>query len=163
MSDESAQFGTADEAAPDRAPPPPAPDDPVELVAVGIGGRVELADSRVRLLKGGVFGHLVELLWLGHGVLESTIAVEQIAAVDIVETMLLPSFIRFSYAGGPKPSGHFLDDALAENALLMNLFDNRGFYRLKERIEGLQARGPALPTAAPSAGPPPRLSPGGLV
>lgn len=146
MSEENAQFGAAgDETGADAS-------DPAPLVAVGIGGRVELAGDRLRLVKGGVFGHLVELLWLGHGVLENSIAVAEITAVEIVETMLLPSFIRFSYAGAPTPTGHFLGDALAENALVMNLFDNRGFYRVMARIEVLQnmplAAHPPMPNAA---------------
>ncbi len=33
------------------------------VVAVGIGGRIELMTEQVRLTKGGVFGHAVELLW----------------------------------------------------------------------------------------------------
>lgn len=130
MSEETAQFPAGERTA--LAPTSHGP----ALVAVGIGGRIELAGDRLHLVKGGLFGHLVEILWLGHGVLENSIAIAEITAVEIVKTILLPSFIRISYAGGPKPSGRFLEDALAENALLMNLFDNRGFYRVKEGIEG---------------------------
>ncbi|HEV2303479.1 MAG TPA: hypothetical protein VGR91_18085 [Stellaceae bacterium] len=140
MSDETAHFPSADESGPAvRAADGRSPGDPAALVARGIGGRVELAGDRVRLRKGGVFGHLVELLRLGHGVIENSIAIEQITAVEIVATMLLPSFIRISYAGGPTPTGRFLGDALAENALVMNLFDNRRFYQVKQRIERLQS------------------------
>jgi hypothetical protein len=145
VSDETTQFvPTGDEIGPPGSAAQNSPaDDPAALVAVGIGGSVELAGDRLRLVKGGVFGHLVELLWLGHGVLDNSIAIERITAVEIVETMLMPSFIRFSYAGSPAPTGHFLGDALAENALVMNLIDNRGFYRVKERIEHFRGAPPA--------------------
>src|SRR5690349_8869503 len=92
------------------------------LVAVGIGGRVELVDEQIRLIKGGVFGHAVELLWLGYGVSEKTIPVREIAAVEIVKPLFLPDFIRFSYPGSPSQTGNYVDDALAENALIMSWF-----------------------------------------
>jgi hypothetical protein len=111
------------------------------LVAVGLGGRIELAAEQIRLLKGGVFGHAVELLWLGYGVSEKSIPVREISAVEIVKPLFLPDFIRFSYPGGPRQTGNYIDDALAENALLMGWLDNRAFYRIKTWIE----RWPYLP------------------
>jgi hypothetical protein len=111
------------------------------LVAVGIGGRLELAAEQIRLIKGGVFGHMVELLWLGYGVTEKSIPVREISAVEIVKPLFLPDFIRFSYPGSPRQTGNYIDDALAENALVMGWFDNRGFYQIKTWIE----RRPQLP------------------
>ena len=105
------------------------------LVAVGIGGRLELAAEQIRIVKGGVFGHAVELLWLGYGITEKTIPIRQISAVEIVKPLLLPGFIRFSHPGSPRQTGNYLDDALAENALLMSWFDNRVFYRIKAWID----------------------------
>jgi hypothetical protein len=113
------------------------------LVAVGIGGRIELVAEQIRLVKGGVFGHAVELLWLGYGVIDKSIPVREISAVEIVKPLLMPDFIRFSYPGSPRQTGSYLDDALAENALIMSWFDNRPFYRLKAWIE----RWPHLPPA----------------
>jgi hypothetical protein len=106
------------------------------LVAVGIGGRIELAGEQIRLIKGGVFGHTVELLWLGYGITEKTIPVREISAVEIVKPLVLPGFIRFSYPGSPRQTGNYVDDALAENALAMGWFDNRVFYQIKTWIEG---------------------------
>ena len=111
---------------------------PVEtplLVAVGIGGRLELAEERIRLIKGGLFGHAVELLWLGYGLSETTIPIREISAVEIVRPLVLPDFIRFAYPGSPSQTGNYIDDALAENALLMSWFDNRAFYRIKSWVE----------------------------
>jgi hypothetical protein len=114
------------------------------LVAVGIGGRIELVAEQIRLVKGGVFGHAVELLWLGYGVIEKSIPVREISAVEIVKPLLMPDFIRFSYPGSPRQTGSYLDDALAENALIMSWFDNRPFYRLKAWIEGWPHLPPAV-------------------
>src|SRR6266852_1645060 len=105
------------------------------IVAFGIGGRIELTAEQIRLIKGGVFGHAVELLWLGYGVSEKSIPVRTISAVEIVKPLLLPNFIRFSYPGSPRQTGNYIDDALAENALIMGWFDNRAFYRIKAWID----------------------------
>ena len=111
------------------------------LVAVGIGGRIELVAEQIRLIKGGVFGHAVELLWLGYGVTEKSIPVREISAVEIVKPLFLPDFIRFSYPGSPRQTHNYIDDALAENALIMSWFDNRAFYRFKAWLD----RWPHLP------------------
>jgi hypothetical protein len=105
------------------------------LVAVGIGGRLELTAEQIRLVKGGVFGHAVELLWLGYGVTEKSIPVREISAVEIVKPLFLPDFIRFSYPGSPRQTGSYIEDVLAENALLMSWFDNRVFYQIKTWID----------------------------
>jgi len=109
--------------------------EPLLFVAVGIGGRIELTAEQIRLVKGGVFGHAVELLWLGYGVIEKAIPVRTISAVEIVKPLLLPDFIRFSYPGSPRQTGHYTRDALAENALLMSWFDNRAFYQIKAWLD----------------------------
>ncbi|HEV2335182.1 MAG TPA: hypothetical protein VGS13_06785 [Stellaceae bacterium] len=119
------------------------------FVAVGIGGRLELTAEEIRLVKGGVFGHAVELLWLGYGVSQTTIPVRAISAVEIVKPMIMPDFIRFSYAGSPPRTHNYIDDALAENALLMGWFDNRAFYRIKAWIEGWPHKPPAPVDPAP--------------
>lgn len=123
----------------------PAPRDAPRLVAVGVGGRLELAGEEIRLIKGGVFGHAVELLWLGYGMIDKSIPISQISAVEIVKPILLPDFFRLSYPGSPRQTGRYLDDALAENALIMNLFDNRKFYELKAWIDRWNNLQPAPP------------------
>jgi hypothetical protein len=104
------------------------------LVAVGLGGRLELSRNEIRIVKDGFWGYLVEALWLGYGIMEKRIFLEQIAGVEIVKMLVMPNFIRFSYPGSPTLTGHYAEDALAENALLMNPLDNRKFYELKDRI-----------------------------
>jgi hypothetical protein len=44
-------------------------------------------------------------------------------------------YIRFSYQGSPPQSGSNLVDMMAENAMIMGLFDNRPLYRIKAKIE----------------------------
>jgi hypothetical protein len=118
------------------------------IVAVGIGGRIELVDEQVRLIKGGVFGHAVELLWLGYGVTLKSIPVREISAVEIVQPLFLPDFIRFSYPGSPPQTHNYIDDALAENALIMSWFDNRAFYEIKAWIDRWPHSPPLPPVSA---------------
>lgn len=112
------------------------------LVASGLGGRLELTDGELRIVKGGVLGHVVEMLWLAHGVAEKSIPLSHVTSVEIVRPMMLPDFFRVSYAGSPPQTGHYLDDALAENALVMNVVDNRAFYEIAARLQHTIARGP---------------------
>jgi len=122
------------------------------LVATGLGGRVELWENEIRIVKGGVFGHLVELLWLGDGVRENTLFLDQLAGVNIVHNLFLPAMIRFSYPGSPETTGEYWQDALAENALLMNLFDNRNFSAIKTAVEDFIVARRVRPTLAPPNG-----------
>ena len=110
------------------------------LVARGLGGRLELSRNEIRIFKNGVWGELVEVLLLGYGIVEKRIFLDQLAAVEIVHIPVFPSFIRFSYQGAPTLTGHYLQDALAENSLLMNVLDNRKFYELKDRLDQFIAR-----------------------
>ncbi len=105
------------------------------LVAVGVGGRIELSLNEIRIIKDGAWGYAVEGLWLGYGILDKRLFLDQIAAVDIVQMIVLPSFIRFAYQGSPPLTGHYVTDALAENSLIMNPFDQRKFHELKDRID----------------------------
>ncbi len=77
---------------------------------------------------------MLDLLWIANGVMEQWIPMSQGTSIEIVRPLVLPSFIRFSYAGSPPQTGHYLDDALAENALIMNLSDHRRFYEIHDRI-----------------------------
>jgi hypothetical protein len=106
-----------------------------EVVAIGVGGRVELSRNEIRIIKDGAWGYIVEALWLGYGILEKRLFLDQIAAVDIVQMLVLPGFIHFAYQGSPPLTGHYIEDALAENSLIMNPFDPRKFHELKDRID----------------------------
>jgi hypothetical protein len=105
------------------------------LVAHGTGGRLLLWEDQVWLTKDGLFSGFVSLLGFGHGKISKSIVINQISSVTIIQPKLFPNFITFTYPGSPASTGNFMRDALAENALLMNLFDNRPFFELKERMD----------------------------
>jgi len=105
------------------------------LIAKGLGGKLELSGNILRLSKGGAFGFLLAILGIEGGFVERTIRVSDISAVEIENPPFLFRYVRFSYQGAPTQSGGNVQDMLAENALIMSLFDNRMIYRIKERIE----------------------------
>jgi hypothetical protein len=116
-----------------------ADDEPI-IVAIGFGGRLELRDDHLRLIKNNMFGNVINLLGLAYGKVAKTIMVENISSISIVRPLLFPDFIRITYPGCPISSGHAHKDALAENALIMSLFDNRRFYELKDTLDVLRRR-----------------------
>jgi hypothetical protein len=110
------------------------------MVARGLGGRLELYPDRVRIVRDGYFNYLLAILARRSALIETTIAIEQIAAFDIVHPVLFNDFVFVAYPGSPPLSGHSLQDASAENALLMNFFDNRMFYTIKRQIDAMISR-----------------------
>lgn len=105
------------------------------IVAKGTGGRLELHGNTLHLTKGGLFGFFVTLLGLHGGHAHQTIRVSDISAIEFEKHGLFFHYVRFCYPGAPKESGNHLHDMMADNALLMSMFDNRGLYRIKEKIE----------------------------
>lgn len=105
------------------------------LVAQGTGGRLELHGNTLHLTKGGLFGFFVTMLGLHGGHAHQTIRVSDISAIEFEKHGLFFHYVRFCYPGAPKESGNHLHDMMADNALLMNMFDNRDLYRIKEKIE----------------------------
>jgi hypothetical protein len=114
--------------------------DPPMMVARGLGGRVELYPDRVRIVRQGYLNYFLSLLARRPTLIESTIAIEQIASFDIVHPILFNDFVYVAYPGSPPLSGHALHDSVAENALLMNFFDNRMFYAIKREIDAMISR-----------------------
>ena len=114
-------------------------DDPRQplFVVHGTGGRLELWEDQLRLRKYSIINSLINLFGFGFGKVSKSIGLRQISSVTIVQPMLFPNFITFTYPGSPVSTGSLLQDALAENALLMNFFDNRGFFELKDRMDAL--------------------------
>lgn len=104
----------------------------------GTGGRLVLWDDEVWLIKRGIFSGFANLLGFGLGRIEKSIVIRQISSITIVQPLLFPNFITFTYPGSPARSGNMLRDALAENSLLMNIFDNRRFFELKARMDRLR-------------------------
>jgi hypothetical protein len=111
------------------------------LVATGIGGRLEIGNGEIRIVKNTALGHVIDLLWFAYGVMEKRIPLSEVTSIEIIRPLILPDFFRVTYAGSPPQTGHYLRDALAENALMMNMFDNRGFYAIRDRVTQLTAIG----------------------
>ena len=105
------------------------------MVAKGTGGRLELHGNTLHLTKGGIFGFFVTLLGLHGGHAHHTIRVSDISSIEFEKHGLFFHYVRFCYPGAPRESGNHLHDMMADNALLMSVFDNRGLYRIKEQIE----------------------------
>jgi hypothetical protein len=114
--------------------------DPPMMVARGLGGRLELYADRVRIVRQGYLNYFLSLLARRPTLIETTIAIEHISAFDIVHPILFNDFVYVAYPGSPPLSGHPLRDSVAENALLMNFFDNRMFYAIKRKIDALISR-----------------------
>lgn len=91
----------------------------------GIGGRISVYGDRVVIQRRGIFFTLVNLAFHLEREMESEIVLRNLTAVHFVRSLLFVQFLRFSYAGCPEPSGHYLRDAFAENAFMLSLFDNR--------------------------------------
>ncbi len=93
--------------------------------------------DHIVLTKNHFLGDLINILGLGYGKVQKTIMIDDISSVSIIRPMLFPDFIVFTYPGSSSVTGNTFTDALKENALIMNLFDNRAFYELKERIQSM--------------------------
>jgi hypothetical protein len=106
-------------------------------VASGIGGRIELYPSHVRVSKSGFFASVFNIIGYPSAIMENTIMIDRIASVEIVHPILGLSFIHFSYAGAPTRTGLWLRDSFAENGLLLSLVDNRPFHRLVRKLNSL--------------------------
>jgi hypothetical protein len=106
-------------------------------VASGIGGRIELYPSYIRVSKGGFFASVFNILGYQSAIMENTIMLERLASVEIVHPILGLSYIHFSYAGAPTRTGLWLRDSFAENGLLLSLVDNRPFHRLVRKLHSL--------------------------
>ena len=110
--------------------PEPKPD----LVAYGLGGRIELYPGELRIMRDGLIGFVADLLKLGYGDMEKRVPFGQISSIEIVRPMVFPNFIRVSYAGSPPQTGRYFADAMAENSVILNPLDHRVFYDLQDRV-----------------------------
>lgn len=108
------------------------------LVARGTGGRLVLWEDQIWLIKYGLFGDFFNFLGFRFGKVSKSIIIRQISSITIMRPFLFPNFITFTYPGSPASTGNLMHDALAENALMMNFFDNRPFFELKAHIDKLR-------------------------
>lgn len=124
-----------------------------EWVAYGIGGQIRLYKDRIEIHRAGFFVSMLDMLMHVEREIETTIFLEDLAAAHVVRSLLLVEYVRFSYPGSPQPTGRYLRDAFAENALMLRWTDNRDIGHLIRRMNELRAlrdspRPEPLPTEA---------------
>ncbi len=105
--------------------------------AVGVGGSVTLFEKELLIVRNGWVNHL--LRWVSGATprIERTIPLRHISGVAIVKPLLLNEYFLIAYPGAPPATGYQLHDAISENAVMMNFFDNRAFYQLKDKLNAL--------------------------
>jgi hypothetical protein len=91
----------------------------------GPGGHLILYPDRLRVLRHGPWFTALNFVFHLEREIETTILLRSLTGVHLVRSLLLVQFLRFTYAGCPAPSGHYLRDAFAENAFLASFTDNR--------------------------------------
>jgi hypothetical protein len=116
----------------------------------GVGGCISVYPDRVVLQRRGLFFALINLAFHLEREMESEIMLRNLTAVHFVRSLLFVQFLRFSYAGCPNPSGHYLRDAFAENAFMLSFFDNRRLIRVLHCVSDAALRSGArlAPAAA---------------
>lgn len=101
----------------------------------GLGGHIDVFQDRIELHRHGFLNFFFEVLKLYEGSTDTVLPIEHITSCTIVQTIFVPSYIRFSYSGAPAYSPHYWVDAMQPNAVLMGYVDNRGFHRLKRFLD----------------------------
>lgn len=120
---------------------------PPIMEAHGWGGLIALYADRVEIRRVGFLHVLMDVLPLHIPRVDSSIFLDTITAIEVVRPLTMIEFVRFAYAGDPgshATHGGYWASAFADNAVMMNLLDNRGFYRLIEAANALR-RGLPLP------------------
>jgi hypothetical protein len=101
----------------------------------GIGGRLSLFPDRLRIERQGLVFSLLNLGFHVEREIGTTIFLRELVGVHLVRSLTLLQFLRFTYAGCPVPTGHYLRDAFAENAFMLRLLDNRPLLSFMRRVE----------------------------
>ncbi|MCC7274941.1 MAG: hypothetical protein IT561_19905 [Alphaproteobacteria bacterium] len=129
-----------------RRPRPQArPEELPLLQAHGWGGLVALYPDRISIRRIGFLHVVMDILPLHIPRVDSVIFLDTVTAIEVVRPLLLIEVVRFTYAGGPQETaGGYWSAAFADNAVMMNLLDNRKFYRLIEAANVLR-RSRAVP------------------
>lgn len=114
------------------------------MEAYGWGGLIALYPDRVEIRRVGFLHIVMDVLPLHIPRVDSSIFLDTITAIEVIRPLTMIEFVRFNYAGDPGNHGGYWASAFADNAVMMNLLDNRGFYRLIEAANALR-RGQPLP------------------
>jgi hypothetical protein len=122
----------------------PPGNNPSLMTVDGWGGRVELHEKSIRIIRYGFIYHVLQFLAGAAPRISVDIPLAQVAAISIIKPLFLNQIFFISHPGSPVLSGRWMRDASAESALMMNLADNRGFYALKRLAESRVDRAPEL-------------------
>ncbi|BBK40493.1 hypothetical protein STVA_05130 [Allostella vacuolata] len=115
------------------------------MEAHGWGGLIALYPDRIDIRRVGFLHVVMDLLPLHIPRVDSSIFLDTITAIEVVRPLTMVEFVRFSYAGDPSEHGAgYWAAAFSDNAVMMNLLDNREFYRLIEAANALR-RGQPIP------------------
>jgi len=110
----------------------------------GLGGHIILWPDRVEIERHGMLFSVLNIGYHLEREIASTFYLRELVGVHLVRSFTLVQFLRFTYAGCPSPTGHYLRDAFAENAFMLSLRDNRpllGFMRsINEAMAALPPR-----------------------
>lgn len=137
---------TAHDPAADPSPAPPL------VQAHGWGGILALYSDRIAIRRVGFLHIVMDLLPLHIPRVDTVIFLDTITAIEVVRPLLMVEYVRISYAGDPEDAPHgYWRGAFADNAVMMNVLDNRPFYRLIEAANHLR-RGQPLPPHLAIAG-----------
>lgn len=109
----------------------------------GLGGHIDAFPDRLEIHRHGLLHMAFEILMLYEGSTETILPIRSITAINMIEPMVFPGYIRFSYDGAPDYSKDYWTDAMAPNTLLMGYFDHRPFLRLRDFVVETQARAAA--------------------
>jgi hypothetical protein len=104
-------------------------------IAKGIGGTVALYENELMISRNGWVNHALRLVSGATPSIERIIPIRHISGVAIVKPLILNEYFLIAYPGSPPATGYQLHDAVSENAIMMNFFDNRDFYYLKEELD----------------------------
>ncbi len=137
---------------PPRVPPHPRPGPHPILEAHGWGGLIALYPDRIEIRRVGFLHIVMDVLPLHIPRVDSSIFLDTITAIEVVRPLTMVEFVRFTYAGDPGAHGGYWASAFADNAVMMNLLDNRAFYRLIEAANALRRGQPVPETLIPING-----------
>ncbi len=107
------------------------------MVVQVFGGRLEVYHNRIRIVRDGIINQLLELFGASSGNVDTTIMINKLSVINISSPFLINDFVYFGYPGSPPRTGHHLRDATAENAFMLNFFDNRRVFDAIELITEL--------------------------
>ena len=108
--------------------------------ARGLGGTIVYDGANVTLSRDTLTSMLMSLVGISNDYGTQIISAKVITSIEIVRQMgfvkkLLPIyFIRFVYPGSSIINSRSINSAFAHNTILMSVFDNRDFFRLREAL-----------------------------